>query len=177
MHHSSSFFLFKMKKILVTLGSKPSPFIWMVVESSFKKKSLSTFWDQNLLPSYEWLSNLSFSKKKMKKIIIYLILIILVLLCQSRFLHLAKVSTPCFQTLFLCESSFPHLVKVFTPCFYMSQGFHTLFLCESRFIHLVSMWVKVSTPCFYVSQGFHTLPRFLHLVSKSVKVSTTCQGF
>ena len=87
---------------------------------------------------HEWLSNLPFPKK-MKKIVIYLILIIMVLLCQSRFPHLVsksvKVSTPCqgFHALFLCKSRFPHLAKVSTPCFY-----------ESRFPHLA----MVSTPCF-----------------------------
>ena len=125
---------------------------------------------------------------KNEKIVIYLILIIMVLLCQSRFPHLAKVSTPCFyasqgfhtfprflhlvsiwvkvstpcqgsHTLFLCELRFPHLAKVLTPCFYVNQGSHTL----PRFLHLVSIWVKVSTPCFYVSIGFHPLQRFLLL--------------
>ena len=113
------------------------------------------------------------SRRKMKKIVICIILIIMVLLCLSRFPHLAKVPTPCFYMsqgsdtlprflhLASYESRFPHLVKVSTPCFYVSQGFHTLFLCESRFPHLA----KVPTPCFYVSQGFHTLRRFPHLVS------------
>jgi len=98
----------------------------------------------------------------------------MVLLCQSRFPHLAKVPTPCFYMSqgFRTLSRFPHLVSMSqgsTPC----QGFHTLFLYKSRFPHLA----KVPTPCFYVSQGFHTLSRFPHLVATLVKVSTPCQGF
>jgi len=127
--------------------SKPSSFIWVVVESFF-------------------------FKKKYEKIVIYLMLIIMVLLCESRFPHLAKVPTPCLHVSqgFHTLPSFLHLVsiwiKVPTPC----QGSHTLFPCESRFPHLVSMWVKVSTPC----QGFYTLVLCESRFSNLAKVPTPC---
>jgi len=126
-----------------------------------------------------------FLSKKNEKIVIYIILIIMVLLCQSRFPHLAKVPTPCFlwvkvstlcqgfYTLFLMSQGFhtlprlPHLVSMWVKVPTHCQGSHTLFLCESRFPHLA----KVPTPCFYVSQGFHTLFRYKSRFPHLAKVS------
>jgi len=146
----------KWKNSCHSCESKPSSFIWVVVESFFLKQK----WKNSNMHNFN--HHGSFVSVKVS--------------------NLAKVPTPCFYVsqgfdtlprflhLVSYESRFPHLAKVSTPCFYVSQGSHTLFLCESRFPHLA----KVPTPCFYMSQGFHILSRFPHLVSIWVKVSPPC---
>ena len=145
MHHSS--FSWNEKNSCHSCESKPSSFIWVVVECFFLKQK----WKNSNMHNFNHHGSFVLVKVSTPCQGSYTLF-----LCESRFWHLAKVSTPCFLW-----------VKVSTPC----QGFHTLFLCESRFPTLFlcesrfPQLAKVPTPCFYVSQGFHSLPGFPHLVS------------